>query len=128
MKGEPKNNNVIFQSGDVDVFADNTQRKGKTNRVKENGITPLGIATNVVSIQSNPLSSIQYIENFPPVNWFSKTTDCVNEIKKQRENLHCVARKNKSYHRSVFENITRIWHSTTIRDLGAIFYKIGFSR
>ena len=80
MKDEPKNKNVVFQSGDNNVFADNTQQKVKTKRVKENGMTPLGIATNVVSIQSNPLSSIQYVESFPQVNQFSQTTDYVNKI------------------------------------------------
>ena len=61
------------------MFADNIQQKVKTKRVKENGTTPLGIATNV-SIQSNPLSSIQYVESFPPVNRFSQTTYYVNKI------------------------------------------------
>lgn len=69
---------MVFQSRD-NVFADNTQQKVKTKRVKENGTTPLGIATNV-SIQSNPLSSIQYVESFPPVNRFSQTTYYVNKI------------------------------------------------
>ena len=36
MKDEPKNKNVVFQSGDNNVFADNTQQKVKTKRVKEN--------------------------------------------------------------------------------------------
>lgn len=69
---------MVFQSRD-NVFADNTQQKVKTKRVKENGTTPLGISTNV-SIQSNPLSSIQYVESFPPVNRFSQTTYYVNKI------------------------------------------------
>ena len=80
MKEESNDKNVIFQIGDIDVFADNTQRKVKTNRVKENGVRSSGITTNVVFIQSNPPSNIQYIESFSPVNWFSKTTDCVNKI------------------------------------------------
>ena len=80
MKEESNDKHLIFQSGDADVFADNTQRKGRTNRVKENGITPLGIATNVVFIQSNTPSNIQYIESFLPANWFFKTTDYVNKI------------------------------------------------
>ena len=69
---------MVFQSRD-NVFADNTQQKVKTKRVKENGTTPLGISTNV-SIQSNPLSSIQYVESFPPVNRLSQTTYYVNKI------------------------------------------------
>ena len=41
------NRNFCFSSGDVDVFADNTQKKGKTSCVKEDGTTPLNVATNV---------------------------------------------------------------------------------
>ena len=41
MKESAKNPNVIYGSGDVDVFADNTQRKDKTSRVKEDGTTLL---------------------------------------------------------------------------------------
>ena len=80
MKEESNDKHLIFQSGDADVFADNTQRKGRTKIVKENGITPLGIATNVVFIQSNIPSNIQYIESFLPANWLFKTTDYVNKI------------------------------------------------
>ena len=42
MKESAKNPNVIYDSGGVDIFADNTQRKGKSQRVKENGTTPIG--------------------------------------------------------------------------------------
>ena len=42
MKESAKNPNVIDDSGDVDVFVDNTQRKDKTSRVKEDGTTPIG--------------------------------------------------------------------------------------
>ena len=41
MKESAKNPNVIDDSGDVDVFVDNTQRKDKTSRVKEDGTTLL---------------------------------------------------------------------------------------
>ena len=53
--------NVCFANGDVHVFADNTQRTGKTSRVKENGTAPLSAATNVVFIQSNPPTEFQSI-------------------------------------------------------------------
>ena len=42
MKESAKNPNVIYDSGGIDIFADNTQRKGKTSRVKEDGTTPIG--------------------------------------------------------------------------------------
>ena len=42
MKESVKNPNAIFDSGDVDVFADNTQCKGKTSKVKEDGKTLIG--------------------------------------------------------------------------------------
>ena len=41
MKESAKTPNVIYGSGDVDVFADNTQHKDKTSRVKEDGTTLL---------------------------------------------------------------------------------------
>ena len=41
MKESAKNPNDIDDRGDVDVFVDNTQRKDKTSRVKEDGTTLL---------------------------------------------------------------------------------------
>ena len=41
MKESAKNPKVIDDSGDVDVFVDNTQRKDKTSRAKEDGTTLL---------------------------------------------------------------------------------------
>ena len=41
MKESAKNPNVTDDSGDVDVFVDNTQRKDKTSRVKEDRTTLL---------------------------------------------------------------------------------------
>ena len=58
--------NVCFANGDVDVFADNTQRTGKTRRVEENGTAPLSVATNVVFIQSNPPTKFQSISQLCP--------------------------------------------------------------
>ena len=39
-------------AGDIEIFADNTKRKGRTSRVKEDATTPIGIAT-VAIIESN---------------------------------------------------------------------------
>lgn len=61
MKDSAINPNTVCKSGDV-VFADNTECKGKTNQVKEDGVTPIGIATGVVFIRSNPSSNIQLKE------------------------------------------------------------------
>ena len=44
--------NTCFPN-ECDIFAGNTQRKGKTTRITENGTTPLGIVMNVVFIESN---------------------------------------------------------------------------
>lgn len=60
MKDSAINPNTVYKSGDV-VFADNTESKGKTNQVKD-GVTPIGIATGVVFIRSNPSSNIQLKE------------------------------------------------------------------
>ena len=61
--------NKCFPTGDVEIFADNTQRKGKTIRVRENGKSPIGIATNVVFIQANPDSRLQLREDLSPEEW-----------------------------------------------------------
>ena len=61
--------NVCFANGDADVFADNTQRTGKTSRVKENGAAPLSVATNVVFIQSNTPTEFQSISQLCPSIW-----------------------------------------------------------
>ena len=42
------------------------QRKGKTILVRENGTTPIGIATNVVFIQAKPDSILQLREDLSP--------------------------------------------------------------
>ena len=61
--------NVCSANGDVDVFADNTQRTGKTKRVKENGTAPLSVATNVVFIQSDPRTEFQSVLQLCPSIW-----------------------------------------------------------
>ena len=58
--------NKCFPTGAVEIFADNTQRKRKAIRVRENGKTPIGIASNVVFIQANPDSMLQLREDLSP--------------------------------------------------------------
>ena len=52
-KSSTEQSNLCFTSVDMEVSADNTQRKGKTCRVREDDTTPIGIATNVVFIQNS---------------------------------------------------------------------------
>lgn len=61
--------NACFKEGDVDVYFDNPQRIGKTGRVRENGIIPMNIATNVVFIQNHSYSNIQSNEGLKPEHW-----------------------------------------------------------
>ena len=65
--------NKCFPTGDIEVFADNTQSKGETIRVRENATTPIGIATNVVFIQANRDSILQSREDLSPEEWGEKT-------------------------------------------------------
>ena len=64
--------NKCFPTGDVEAFADNMQCKGKTIHVRENGTTPIGIATNVVFIQANPDGILQLREDLSPEEWAGK--------------------------------------------------------
>ena len=48
LQSSSQDENKCFGSGDVEVWANNTQRKGKTSRAREDGTTPISIATNVV--------------------------------------------------------------------------------
>ena len=61
--------NVCFANDDVYVFAENTRRTGKTRRAKENGTTPLSVATNVVFIQSNSPTEFQSVSQLCPSIW-----------------------------------------------------------
>ena len=56
--------NVRFANDDVYVFAENTRRTGKTRRAKENGTTPLSVATNVVLSSQIPLLSFTQFHNY----------------------------------------------------------------
>ena len=53
-------------------IADNTQCKGKTIRGRENGTTPIEIATNAVFIQANPDSILQLRKDLSPEEWAGK--------------------------------------------------------
>ena len=72
MKEESNDKNLIFQSVNVDEFADNTHQKGKTKKKKKWNNT-IRITANVVFIESNLPPNIQYIESFLSTNWFFKT-------------------------------------------------------
>lgn len=63
---------------DVDCFFDNTQRVGKTRRVREGGVTPVNVATNVVYCQNETQSDIQSKLELKPGLWrvpFSESSD-----------------------------------------------------
>ena len=82
-----KTENKCFESGDVDIFADNVQRVGKTTRVREGGTTPVNVACNVVFIQSHPKTSFQDKEELKPSQWYGKTppaelTERINDLEK----------------------------------------------
>ena len=65
--------NFCDMAEDIEIFADNTQWKGRTSRVKEDATTLIGIATNVVVIQSNFNSFIQQDIRLSPENWLYNT-------------------------------------------------------
>ena len=69
LQSSSQDENKCFGSVDVEVWADNTQRKGKTSRVWEDGTTPISIATNVVFIHPNPVTHIQKIYELSPRHW-----------------------------------------------------------
>ena len=69
LRSSSQDENKCFESGDIEVWADNTQRKGKTSRVREDGTTGISIATNVVFIHPNPVSHIQKIHELSPRHW-----------------------------------------------------------
>ena len=75
-----------FSTGDVEIFADNTQWKGKAISVRENGTTPIGIAINVVFIQANPDNMLQLREDLSPEEWAGKNDNnsLIEIIKKKK--------------------------------------------
>ena len=73
LKSSAEQPNFCLNSGDVEVWADNAQKKGKTCSIKKDGTTPIGITNNVVFIQPTS-SSIQKIKERAPsfglvLNW-----------------------------------------------------------
>ena len=91
LKSSAEQPNLCFTTGDVEVWADNTQRKGKTCRVREDGTTPIGITTNVVFIQ--PSSSIQKIKELAPRFWSGTKLDIADLIINKEQRLkNCIFR------------------------------------
>ena len=74
-KDKAINKNVCNLTEDIEVFAGNTQKKDRTAHIKEDSMTPVGITTNVVILQSNYKSEIQQNEDFSPDKWLYTTTD-----------------------------------------------------
>ena len=73
MKESAKNPNVIYDSRDVDVFADNTQCKGKTSIVKEERTTPIGKAHFLIKLFDKlSLYSIHSLFKLSKLNCFIK--------------------------------------------------------
>ena len=58
---------------------------------RENGTTPIGIATNVVFIQANPDSMLQLREDLSPEEWAGKNdNNSLIEIIKKKKNMKIV--------------------------------------
>ena len=68
LKSSAEKPNLCFNSGDVEVQVDNNKRKDKTCRVRYDGTTLIGIATNVIFIQPSS-SLIQKIKELAPRFW-----------------------------------------------------------
>ena len=62
------------------------QCKGKTILVRENGTTPIGIATNVVFIQSKSDSILQLREDLSPEEWSGENDNILIENINNYEN------------------------------------------
>ena len=71
--------NECFPENDVDIVTDNTQKKVKTTRVKEDGATPLNVATNVF-LQSNPPTNYQSDFSLSPRHWLNEKNNFANDI------------------------------------------------
>lgn len=117
LKDASVDENRCFDSGDVDVFFDNTQRIGKTRRVREGGSTPMDVATNVVFLQNGDATTIQQNEDLMPEVWESNNPDNV-------ETLHdsCVTKFNH-YKRDTQENLQTKVASEVFYDTECLEYK-----
>ena len=75
LKDKAVTKNVSNLTEDIEVFANNTQKRGWTAQIKEDSTNPIGITTNVVILQSNYKQKIQQNEDFSPGKWLYTTTD-----------------------------------------------------
>ena len=87
--------NICEVAHDIEIFSDNTQKKGRTTRVKEDATCPIGIATNVVIIHSNFKSNYQQNSVLSPDTWLYSAND------------DSIADKVKDYENNLNENIFR---------------------
>jgi hypothetical protein len=104
--------NLCFDN-DVDIFSDNTQRTGKTVRVRESGTTPVGVATNVVFLQSNPPSDIQSRQDLKPGNWPEKSReDTMSDITvlEDKLNEHYFRPMRQAFQTSVLDEVMEELH------------------
>ena len=62
------------------MFLPTTHKKGKTSSMKEDGTTPLNVATNVIFIQSNSATNYQSLSYLSPKNWLNKAYDSPSNI------------------------------------------------
>ena len=88
LRSSSQDENKCFESGDVEVWADNTQRKGKTSRVREDGTRPISIAMNVVFIRSNLVTHIQKIYELSPRHWHNTKENISSLIHKFEQQLN----------------------------------------
>ena len=81
-----------YESGDVEVWANNTQRKGKTSRIWKDGTTPISIAMNVVFICPNPVTHRQKIYELSPRHWRNTKANIPLLIHQFEEQLNTIFR------------------------------------
>lgn len=72
--------NACFPENDIDIYFDNTQKVGKTRRVREGGSTPMDVATNVIFIQNEQPTHIQSRQDLKPSLWQLASSDDVLKL------------------------------------------------
>ena len=72
--------NECFPENNVDIFTDNTQKKGKTTRVKDDGTAPVNVAANVVFLESNPPTNYQSDFSLSSRHWLNKNDNFSNDL------------------------------------------------
>ena len=80
--------NKCFESGNVEAWADNTQRKWKTSRVWEDGTTTISIASNVFFLCCNPITHIQKIYQLSPRHWHNTKQNIPSFIQQFEQQLN----------------------------------------